>query len=553
MTGLNFCKSWRPVNLAPFGLVLGYWFSGNALYAHCIENAEELIEAINRANERNEDHTIDLCDQTITLENTVDTTQGNTGLPGIGTVGSTYTLTIIDGTIQRDLATPDHFRLLLVNATGNLVLEDVTLLNGLADVPGNPGALGGGILSLGGPLSLENCTVSNNTANEFGGGIFALGPLTINNSTISNNSSPGPTNGVGGGLLVANGVANTISNSTFFGNTCLIAGAGVSLQAPTAIFNSTFFNNNTGPGGFGGAIEVRTESLTLSNSTLSGNHAGFGGGLAAFAPTTVITSIIAGNTAQSGTGNGPDIYEQSAHLAVDGDYNVIGTADGNSFTPGTPNANNSWVGTGTTITTEIDPKLGPLQDNGGPTLTMELFSNSPAIGIALATGTPNPNPENLVFDQRGPGFPRTTFGYLDAGAVQSSQVNPEGPQGDRGEEGRSGENGLDGNDVDWIAGPVDLPELPIVPPVGAPPVEGCMVDEEVVVGTRSPSTPVGINAEVAPGPVAPKGSADPEALDGAAGCSQVAGIGQAANSLWFLLMLAMFGARRLYKARARVL
>src|SRR5260370_11420910 len=59
----------------------------------------------------------------------------------------------------------------------------------------------------------------------------------------------------------------------------------------------------------------------------------------------------------------------------------------------------------------IDPRLGPLQDNGGPTLTHALLAGSPAVDAgnnALAT----------PFDQRGPGFPRVLYGAIDIGALE---------------------------------------------------------------------------------------------------------------------------------------
>ena len=61
-----------------------------------------------------------------------------------------------------------------------------------------------------------------------------------------------------------------------------------------------------------------------------------------------------------------------------------------------------------------DPKLGPLQDNGGPTFTRLPLAGSPAIDKGLPGGTP---PE---FDQRGTGFPRVIGARVDVGAVETS-------------------------------------------------------------------------------------------------------------------------------------
>jgi len=89
-------------------------------------------------------------------------------------------------------------------------------------------------------------------------------------------------------------------------------------------------------------------------------------------------------------------------------YNLSGD-DGGDF----------LTGPGDQINT--DPMLGPLQDNGGPTLTHELLSNSPAIDAGNPDFTPPP-----IFDQRGPGFDRVANGRLDIGSfeVQGSTPTP---------------------------------------------------------------------------------------------------------------------------------
>src|SRR5262249_46215256 len=71
-----------------------------------------------------------------------------------------------------------------------------------------------------------------------------------------------------------------------------------------------------------------------------------------------------------------------------------------------------------------DPRLGPLADNGGPTLTYAPLSGSPALNAgskALAVDEEN-NP--LLFDQRGPGFPRIYGGTVDIGAFEVQDAAP---------------------------------------------------------------------------------------------------------------------------------
>src|SRR5262249_11577529 len=64
-------------------------------------------------------------------------------------------------------------------------------------------------------------------------------------------------------------------------------------------------------------------------------------------------------------------------------------------------------------TINADPKLGPLQRNGGPTFTMALLFGSPAIDKG------SNNSINSSFDQRGPGFARTSGAATDIGAFES--------------------------------------------------------------------------------------------------------------------------------------
>src|SRR5205085_2298756 len=78
-------------------------------------------------------------------------------------------------------------------------------------------------------------------------------------------------------------------------------------------------------------------------------------------------TIITKNSVFTG-GNGPDIFGAFSSLG----HNFIGKSDGGTgFTNG---ANGDQVGT---IASAFDPLLGSLQDNGGPTLTLNPASNSP--------------------------------------------------------------------------------------------------------------------------------------------------------------------------------
>ena len=65
--------------------------------------------------------------------------------------------------------------------------------------------------------------------------------------------------------------------------------------------------------------------------------------------------------------------------------------------------------------TGLDPALGPLAANGGPTYTLALLPGSPAIDAGDAAGAPH-------FDQRG--LPRIVSGAIDIGADELQVLPP---------------------------------------------------------------------------------------------------------------------------------
>jgi hypothetical protein len=69
--------------------------------------------------------------------------------------------------------------------------------------------------------------------------------------------------------------------------------------------------------------------------------------------------------------------------------------------------------------TNTNPLLGPLQDNGGATLTHALSPGS----LAINTGDPNFTPPPFD-DQRGPGYPRVVNGRIDKGSFEVQGPTP---------------------------------------------------------------------------------------------------------------------------------
>ena len=108
----------------------------------------------------------------------------------------------------------------------------------------------------------------------------------------------------------------------------------------------------------------------------------------------------------------PTLRRAAADLSgpVNISHSLVGKNTGSGLTAapvGTPDAQGNLIGN----STGIDPKLGPLADNGGPTQTCALLQGSPAINLGS-------NPADLTTDQRGDGFPRDRGGLVDIGAYE---------------------------------------------------------------------------------------------------------------------------------------
>jgi hypothetical protein len=256
----------------------------------------DLIADINAANTGGGSNTITLVAGTaFTLTAVDNTTDGATGLP---VIAANNTLNIIGNgdVIQRSTAsgTP-AFRLFDVASAASLVLESLTVQNGLAQGNGVP-AEGGAMLNQG-ALTLNGVTVQNNTAqgdsdsNAAGGGIYSGGALTVQSSTIQNNQalggagnaafyygSPGDPGGsaFGGGLYISGGAA-TLTSVTVSSNTAR-GGDGGTGRCTSGSFVGYGTAGGNGGNGLGGGLYVAGGSIDLHNLTVTGNTAAGGAG-----------------------------------------------------------------------------------------------------------------------------------------------------------------------------------------------------------------------------------------------------------------------------------
>jgi hypothetical protein len=341
-----------------------------------------------------------------------------TGSLNGGGIENAGTLTVTDSVISGNNA-PGNFAGGIDN-TGALTVLTST-------VSGNNAGAGAGITNRGsGPVTVADSTVSGNVSNFNGAGLLNAsgGTLTVTDSVISGNTNFG---GNGGGILngtgtlfvtdttisgnssnsaAGGGIDNldtaTVTQSTISGNAAHSGGGGIANFGTLTLTESTL-SGNTAFGGFGGGIANYSGAITIDGATVSANHTdGTGGGVMQISgQLTARNTILAGNTA----GTSPDI---NSTLHSQG-HNLIGDGTGGSGYDPT-----DLVGTSAN---PIDPLLGPLQDNGGPTQTMALLDGSPALGAGDPTNAPD-------WDQRGPGFPRVVNGAIDIGAFETQDNSP---------------------------------------------------------------------------------------------------------------------------------
>ena len=224
-----------------------------------------------------------------------------------------------------------------------------------SSVMNNRAGDGGGIENAG-ELPLEGCTIAGNTANDSGGGIFAIwspapNSLTAVNCTISDNtvSDPSPLSILGGGIYTS---------------------------MPTVLTNVTVTAN-------------RLVGVNPYNADQGG-----GLNITTAIPVKVYNSIISGNFGTDGTAD---------------DVNGSGTLD--------PSSSHNLIGG--------DAMLGPLADNGGPTLTRALRPGSPAIDAGDNSRAVDENGNPLTTDQRG--FVRISGATVDIGAYEFQQAKPTNP------------------------------------------------------------------------------------------------------------------------------
>ncbi len=298
---------------------------------------------------------------------------------GAGINNDGGTLTITNSTVTRN--TGDHNPSCGgIRSDGAAMITDTEISeNGQGD------GSGGGICSLG-SMMLVRSTVRDNYAQwGLGGAVLASGELHIVETTIAGNWSKY----LAGGIL-SDGMLR-IENSTIRDNwspsdEIEAVGSGLAVTGGDALLINTTVSGNSGSGGAIGIGYVEDAAvLRLVSSTVADNASGgiyvAGDDIPGERRVEVKNTIIAGNV-------GPDGATDCDGVLHSHGFNLIGDPMGCTI---------EQVADGTADIYGIDPGLGPLQDNGGPTLTHALDIESPAYDNGTCYGFDG---ELLDADQR---------------------------------------------------------------------------------------------------------------------------------------------------------
>ncbi|HEX8618752.1 MAG TPA: Calx-beta domain-containing protein [Thermoanaerobaculia bacterium] len=270
-------------------------------------------------------------------------------------------------------------------------------------------------------VSIANSRFTGNTAGlsaecmpGSGGGLIIFGfnnndTVTITDSEFSGNTAGGAS---GGGFTIVDLDTVTIARSTISGNqaTGTEGGGGICLGAENGLLEQVTISGNTAAGP-GGALLTQPPSiapptnLTIRHSTISGNAGVTNGGIKALdAATITIAGSIVANSINTATSTSGDDLANDATSSFAISYSNIEQSGAATITDGGGNVFSA------------DPQLGPLQNNGGSTLTHLPADSSPVIDAGDPAFTAPP-----ATDQRG--LPRLSGGRIDLGAVEVALAN----------------------------------------------------------------------------------------------------------------------------------
>lgn len=344
-------------------------------------------------------------------------------------------ITLSGGNTTCVLSVPDYSTLVLTNITiSNSQMPPLRICSGVTNA---------------GDLTVIHATFRDNII----AGIENRRKLTVSDSYFFNN--------FGSGIYNSNGsdsVNAIVKSSLFYSNTSSTGAAinNMAQKGTSMQISASWFVNNVVTGGpintpnIGGAINNGEGSITIDNSAFTNNFSSYyGGAIGSTGAVSIVNSTFDGNLAGAGGaiyswGHGTvDIVNSTL---TDNEAGAFGGAiyTGNRSIPGTVTLRNSILGNnqpdscagqgiihsyGMNINSgsgqpcffgfadfeNTDPRLGPLQDNGGYTPTRAPNTGSPALDRIVPAACP-------PTDQRG--APRPLGPACDIGAYELGGVTP---------------------------------------------------------------------------------------------------------------------------------
>lgn len=357
---------------------------------------------------------------------------GNTAGQGGGIYNLGGTVTIVSSAIFGNLSNGTFAAGSGIYSTGTLDILDSAISQNTSS--GSFSSVSGGLHNEGGILLLTQSVVISNTSLT-AGGIYNSGSAIITDAVVTGNAGGGirnqrtltiantgiqGNNGSDGGI--SNGGTLTITTSSIQSNVTSSFAGGLT-NSGEAHIDQTAIISNTGSSG-GGIFNYYTGHLSLINSTVSGNAGSSGGGLYMWGPafgmtgTATLNNVTMSNNQGGGISNvdSATVYASNTIVAgnsgsdcagpiVSGGYNLVQNDSGCTIT-GTTTGNIIGIG----------PSLGPLANNGGPTLTHALLILSPARNNGNPTSPGSGGDACEATDQRGVTRPQETF--CDIGAYE---------------------------------------------------------------------------------------------------------------------------------------
>lgn len=349
-----------------------------------------------------------------------------------------------------------HGRVLTIDGVAKIDIRNLTLTGGDALSPETEGTTGGAInyycpYGFDCLLTLENAVVRNNQAEDGGALTYSCDEearrcgMTLVDTIVAENHATR-----WGGAIAARVGHLTLTNSTLVSNTAVLGGAlkvGSSSATMELIIDRSTISNNQATESGGGLYAGTSDQgpgILVVNSTISGNRARTGGGLyLSEAWDSVQVRMVNSTVTQNRADKGAGVYLFNEASGIDnvssltmgnsliadnqGGAQCVGEIEegydfrGQQITSLGHNLDSDGTCLSPTVAQAgdlpgVSAGLGPLDDNGGPTLTHALLPGSQAID-AGDNAICFVRPVNGV-DQRGVTRPQGM--HCDIGAYEAA-------------------------------------------------------------------------------------------------------------------------------------